>query len=629
MKKLLCLWMTAVLLLSMVSVSFYAADVDVAQTGNPYPTTQNVDGDGYYEVPCTRFAWQQAYDRLGISLPGWGNAVDWWQGAINAGYSTGSTPQPESIAVWSGDYYGHVAYVTSVSGGNTFTVNEGGRTDLDHTTSHGIAYGYTLTNAVGGSRPYDSGKTLLGFIYLNSVNPPQGHVMSESEGAGRTIPDGDYWICSRISPDYFLDISGDSIAENGSNVHMWVWSNVPGKYDAYHLTYLNNGFYQISQMNSNMGLDIEAGSMNRGANIHMWSNHSGTAHQWSIEKTDKGYKLRSRHNSYYMDVDNAAYSGGTNVKVWEGWDGDAQYFSFIPYSPNEKPLNNGMYMFSSSLDNSSFIDAPGEPDNFSGISNLQLWENAGEKLRIEYVGDGYYRIIEPISNLAVEVVDEAPYLNAKINVVLNVRGNSRRQLWKIKMTENGLCYIINKMSGYYLDVNGGNPKAGSNVQVYPYNGTSAQKWNPIRVIQEDMVTVEDVVIANKDSAVIPRITVKTDNSLLNKDSDYTVSVTADIASRKGTVSIKGINNYCNTITKTFSIELAEILGDADGNGTVNITDATIIQRYLTNLSVSYPKETLMNADVDGNGVLTIIDATLIQRHVTMIDTPYPIGKPKT
>ena len=88
---------------------------------------------------------------------------------------------------------------------------------------------------------------------------------------------------------------------------------------------------------------------------------------------------------------------------------------------------------------------------------------------------------------------------------------------------------------------------------------------------------------------------------------------------------------CTSLNIGFICEydIIPILGDADGNGTVNITDATIIQRYLTGLSVSYPKETLMNADVNGDGVLTIIDATLIQRHVTMIDTPYPIGKPKT
>ena len=72
-----------------------------------------------------------------------------------------------------------------------------------------------------------------------------------------------------------------------------------------------------------------------------------------------------------------------------------------------------------------------------------------------------------------------------------------------------------------------------------------------------------------------------------------------------------------------------ILGDADGNGEVDISDATIIQRHLSSASVPYPDETLMNADVDGDGVLTILDATFIQRYVAMINTSYPIGEPKT
>ena len=143
----------------------------VGAAQNPYPTSQDTEypnGDGYYEIPCTYFAWQQVYDNTGIALPAWGNAGGWFQSAIDAGYATGSSPQPGAIAVWSGGGggYGHVAYVTSGSG-NTFTVNEGGRTDLDQTSSHGVAYGYTLTNAVGSPRPYESSGTqiLLGFIY--------------------------------------------------------------------------------------------------------------------------------------------------------------------------------------------------------------------------------------------------------------------------------------------------------------------------------------------------------------------------------------------------------------------------------------------------------------------------------
>lgn len=71
-----------------------------------------------------------------------------------------------------------------------------------------------------------------------------------------------------------------------------------------------------------------------------------------------------------------------------------------------------------------------------------------------------------------------------------------------------------------------------------------------------------------------------------------------------------------------------ILGDADGDGEVGVSDTTIIQRRLTNTSVPYPEETLMNADVDGDSELTILDATFIQRHIAKISVPYPIGEPK-
>lgn len=180
LKKLMVLALSAVTAFSAVP----AATVTAA--GNPYPTTQDVDRDGLYEIPCTRFAWQCVYDRQGIALPSWGNAVGWWQNAINQGYAVGNEPVPGSIAVWSGDYYGHVAYVTANLGNNRFTVDEGGRTDKDQTSSHGVAYGYTLTNAVGGRRPYDSNKVLLGFIYPGVRVPGKPYVSVNPGKANQT-----------------------------------------------------------------------------------------------------------------------------------------------------------------------------------------------------------------------------------------------------------------------------------------------------------------------------------------------------------------------------------------------------------------------------------------------------------
>ena len=68
--------------------------------------------------------------------------------------------------------YGHVfAYVGVGIWQHTFTVNEGGRTDLDHTSSHGVSYGYTLTKCSWRSKAVGSGKRLLGFIYPAAVPP--------------------------------------------------------------------------------------------------------------------------------------------------------------------------------------------------------------------------------------------------------------------------------------------------------------------------------------------------------------------------------------------------------------------------------------------------------------------------
>ena len=69
-----------------------------------------------------------------------------------------------------------------------------------------------------------------------------------------------------------------------------------------------------------------------------------------------------------------------------------------------------------------------------------------------------------------------------------------------------------------------------------------------------------------------------------------------------------------------------LLGDADGNGEVDVIDATIIQRYISDMTVPYAEETLMNGDVDGDGELSVIDATYIQRYSASFDVPYPIDE---
>ena len=84
----------------------------------------------------------------------------------------------------------------------------------------------------------------------------------------------------------------------------------------------------------------------------------------------------------------------------------------------------------------------------------------------------------------------------------------------------------------------------------------------------------------------------------------------------------------NTILFTYTISAnSYILGDTDGNGEIEIVDATFIQRELVQIETPYTKAELMRGDVDGSGDLEIIDVTALQYYLANMKTPFIIGKP--
>ena len=68
----------------------------------------------------------------------------------------------------------------------------------------------------------------------------------------------------------------------------------------------------------------------------------------------------------------------------------------------------------------------------------------------------------------------------------------------------------------------------------------------------------------------------------------------------------------------------QLLGDADGDCSVTILDATVIQRVLAELPVDSYNEAA--ADTDGDGDVTILDATFIQRFLAGLPCPAGIGE---
>lgn len=65
-------------------------------------------------------------------------------------------------------------------------------------------------------------------------------------------------------------------------------------------------------------------------------------------------------------------------------------------------------------------------------------------------------------------------------------------------------------------------------------------------------------------------------------------------------------------------------GDANCDGTVNIKDATAIQRYCASLQ-TFSDEELRLADADADGVVNIKDATMIQKYIAGLVDSFPAG----
>ena len=140
--------------------------VPVHADGNPYPL------NGHYWGNCTWGAWQLTYEKLGIELPGMGNAQEWYGNAAASGYSVGGTPAANSIVVWSGGRsgLGHVAYVDYVNDDGTLFIEEGSGANHDYNAR-------TVD-------PNASGMTLLGYVYVSSDTSPVTYDLAESSLLG-------------------------------------------------------------------------------------------------------------------------------------------------------------------------------------------------------------------------------------------------------------------------------------------------------------------------------------------------------------------------------------------------------------------------------------------------------------
>ncbi|MCR4748576.1 MAG: RICIN domain-containing protein [Lachnospiraceae bacterium] len=452
-----------------------------------------IDEWRFYNRECTSFvAWRlNSVNGVGFhntykcsgSLK-WGDAKNWKTTAQKVGFKVDMNPAPGSVYWKNGGTWGHVAWVLSVDNNSKKVTIE----EYNWDSKFSGTYRKTTKNISDAD----------GYIHIKDISPTG---VRHATGHGQKIPDGNYrivcgtsmWDC--YTPDQWsaLDIAGTaSTCANGTNVQLC--RNMTHANDVFTVTYLNNGFYKITQKGTNMALEVKGASMYEEANVQMGTyNSSNEAQMWCIEEapdiSGRGtgfYALRARNNSFVLDIvggDNGAPDDGKNAQVYTWHDSKNQKWKFIPVASDS--IAEGDYHIVSDLNKSmglgtvqgSSVD-PNYPtavltNNILNNNNIFTFTKQGSHYCIQQKSTGYYLDAEGGGTIKNAGYWPRPIADTPATC----------QIWALKSTGSGSYYISSMYNGAYLDVVDGKTNNNQNVWLHWGNMMDAQKWTLLKVVK--------------------------------------------------------------------------------------------------------------------------------------------------
>ncbi len=328
MKKVISLLLSIVMLLSITSgVNFSAS----AAT-NPY-------SGGYSN--CTWYAWQRTYDKLGISLPNWGNAKNWYSKAKGAGYPVSLTAKANYIVVYgpsSVNSYGHVAYVESVSG-KTMTISEGGylggynkrSVSVKGPLDPGTKYEASLIGFINPKKNSQSATTIK-ITFNGNGGTPSATSLNVTSGKtmGSNIP-------TAVRNGYTF-MGWYTAAQGGSRYNNA--TQIASKITLY-AHWINNQYalklnriYRIYNYKSKLPLQTNGSGAKSLVRLQNYSNTNSQLWRVSLVDSYGYYQFKSMYGGNVLDVDISSnkYDNGRKLQVYTPGNGDSKKFSLIKYN---------------------------------------------------------------------------------------------------------------------------------------------------------------------------------------------------------------------------------------------------------------------------------------------------------
>ena len=355
-----------------------------------------------------------------------------------------------------------------------------------------VGSGYVTITNVGSGKALDVWSGLL----RQSTNVQQ--YTNNSTNSQKWVPfsngDGTFRFFSALDQGLVLDICGGSTA-NGANVQIYANNGSSAQRfvvrpDASSSVEndLPDGTYTImTSLDTPSVLDISAGSMSNGGNAQIYGTNGTNAQKWQVLHDVQGYvTLTNVGSGKVLDVSSGLSQNGANVQQYSSNGSAAQKWIA---SKND----DGTYTLKSKLNPKLVLDISSASRNNG--SNAQLWTSNGSAAQRFFIvgpsrqevmdsfatryasaiANGRFRISSAMRSSMVLDVSAASTSNGA-NVQLYSWNGTTAQQWMVSHDEKGYVTLTNVCSGKAADVNSGNASSGTNIWQYALNRSEAQKW---------------------------------------------------------------------------------------------------------------------------------------------------------
>ncbi|MGW5918515.1 RICIN domain-containing protein [Nocardia fluminea] len=257
-----------------------------------------------------------------------------------------------------------------------------------------------------------------------------------------------------------LDIKDVSMA-SGADATQWdYWG---GGNQLFKFEWVETGYYTIVVTHSNKVLDVAGGSTAAGARVQQWDRANGNNQRFRLDPAGHGYyRIAAKHSNRVLDVFGASPDPGTKVIQFDEKASDNQLWR-LGHAPITA-VHSGKV-----IDATAFGLFAGSP-----LIQSHYWGSVSHKLRLDPVGDGYYRIMIEQTGMCVDVTGISTAAGAVIQQWPYWGGDNQK--WRLDAVGNGHVKIIAKHSGLCIDVQDGSTEAGARLIQFPYHGGNNQRW---------------------------------------------------------------------------------------------------------------------------------------------------------